>query len=478
MRTPHDAIPIPDSQIRRRRSGRRRVAAAAVAALAAVLLAAGVGSAAPAGGFTRLTTIGVGTFPNFAAVRTKDGALHVLHQTTASGSSAPNGLAMRSIGASGAVGAESTALAGWGAGRAGLALLPDGTLLSVFGAVSPGANSVSSIWSIQSSDGGASWSAPADVTSGSLEDLAYGGDVTAQVSGSTPVLTINAAGGIVVQQGLGQGSPTTVITNAADDFAGDVDSTVDAASGEVVASWRSNAGQGGLFVQGVAPSLGAAERAPGQLRNELVIAARDTGPGVYGAYTTDGTHVFLHRYGGGSVPVGKLAGVKADVLGAATGPDGRIWVMWGQDGVGVAVTRSNKAVTKFEPIQHVNPKPATLFRLSGDGRLGPLDLFADETPTAGPAGTFHGRVLPLLSATFSVKAVKNKKGKVIGHVLTVHVSDAGDAVSGAKVAVAGKQAATGAGGIVHLTFPAGVTGAHLATVTALTYQPLKKQVAL
>jgi hypothetical protein len=478
MRT-HATTSLPDRRPRTRAGGRRRLVAAAVLAFAVLLGVSGVGAAAPGGGFTRLTTIGVGTFPNFAAVRTKDGVLHVLHQTTAPGSSAPNGLALSSIGASGNVVSQSSALTGWGPGRAGLALMPDGSLLSVFGAVSPGANPVSSIWGIQSSDGGTTWSAPADVTSGSLEDLAYGGDITTQVSGSgTPVLTIAAAGGIVVQQGLVQGSPTTLVTNSTDDFAGDVDSAVDAGSGEVVASWRSNAGQGGLFLQGVAPSLGAAERLPGQLRNELVIAARTKGPGVFGAYTTDGTHVLLHRYGGGSVAVGKLAGIQAAVLGAATGPDGRIWVMWGQDGAGVAVTRSNKAVTKFEPIQRVNPKSFTLYRLSGDGRLGPLDLFVDQVPSGGPAGTFHGRVLPLLSATVSVKTVKNKKGKVTAHVLTVHVSDAGDAVVGAKVAVGAKHTTAGAGGIAHLALPAAVTGSHLVTITAPTYQPLKKQVTL
>ena len=244
---------------------------------------------------------------------------------------------------------------------------------------------MSTLWTIESSNGGASWSAPAQVAGGSaLEALAYGGNVTTQALGSTPVFTINVAGGLVVQQGLGSGSPTRQITSSAttDDFAGDVDSAVDASTGQVVAGWHSLAGSEGDFLQTVAPTAGAPVKWPGQLRNELVIAGRDAVPGVFGAYTTDGTHVRLLRFGGGSVAVGKVNGLNATVMGVATGLDGRVWVMWGQDGRAIAVTRSNKAVTKFEPDQHLNLNPFSLYRLSGDGRLGPLDLFVDQIPSS------------------------------------------------------------------------------------------------
>ena len=83
---------------------------------------------------------------------------------------------------------------------------------------------------------------------------------------------------------------------------------------------------------------------------------------------------------------------------------GRIWVMWGNAAVGggVAVTRSNMAVTRFEPIQRLKLKSGSLYRLSGDGRLGPLDLLVDQIPDVSPiqpAGSFYGRVLPELSAS-------------------------------------------------------------------------------
>lgn len=455
------------------------VTASLLVAVALLTLGGSAATAAPK--FTRVTSIGVGTFPNFGMVRTANGTLHLIFQTTAPGSAVPNGLAATSFSPSGHLAPSTQALAGWGTSRPGLVALPDGSLVAVFGAISPPPQ-VSGLWSISSRDGGATWSAPGNAGSGSLEALAYASDITAQLSGSTPVFTVPQAGGVVVQRGLGPGSPTELATDSTDNFAGDVDSAVDAASGEVVASWQSLAGSGGDFMRAVAPTLGAVQRAPGQVRNELVIAGRDKGPGVFAAYTPDGSHVRLLRYGGGSVAVGKLAGTEASALGVATGLEGRIWVMWGQDGHPVAVTRSNKAVTRFEPIQRLNAKPFTLYRLSGDGRLGPLDLFVDEIPTAKgavpPAGTFHARVLPELSATTAVVNVKGKGGKVIGHKLQAKVTDAGDPVAGAKVAVKGKTAKTSASGIASLTLPGSLSGAVTVTITKPGYQALKKKIKL
>jgi hypothetical protein len=458
-----------------------RASAATLLALTVALAASGSGSAAPTPAFTRVTTIGVGPFPSYGMTRTANGTLHLIYQTTAPGSSAPDGLATRAISPAGAVGPQTQALSGWTPGRAGLVALPDGTLEAVFGAVSP--QNVGGLWGISSSDGGATWTAPADVTSGGpVEAVAYASDVTAQLAGSTPVLTAAGAGGIVIQQGLGGGTPAQQITDASNNFAGDVNSAVDADAGEVVVTWQSNAGSGGDFIQAVAPTVGAAQKAPGQVRNQLVIAGRDSGPGVFAAYTTDGTHVFLLRYGGGSVPVGSVSGVTATILGVATGQGGRIWVMWGNEGGGLAVTRSNKAVTRFEPIQHLDYHPFTLHRLAGDGRLGPLDLLVDEIPSSksGPApaaGTFHARVLPELSATLSVKTLK-KKGQVIGHTLTVHVTDAGDPVAGATVSAAGKKAKTSAAGVAKLTFAGAKSASVAVTITATGYQALTKKVKL
>jgi hypothetical protein len=172
------------------------------------------------------------------------------------------------------------------------------------------------------------------------------------------------------------------------------------------------------------------------------------------------------------------------VLGVATGIGGRIWVMWGGDSGDIAVTRSNKAVTRFEPIQHLSDKIITLFHLAGDGRLGPLDLLADQiadTHPLLPTGVYHARVLPELSAAVKVRpiaATRNRKTVVIAHTLTVTVTDAGDTVSGATVAVKGQVKKTSGKGVAKITLPGAGTGKVTVTVTAPTYQKLTTPVLL
>jgi hypothetical protein len=86
---------------------------------------------------------------------------------------------------------------------------------------------------------------------------------------------------------------------------------------------------------------------------------------VVGAYTPDGTHVSVFSSAGGTRAVGSLAGVTAKALGVATGLGSRIWVMWGDENGGLGVTRSNRNLTHFEPIQHLNPSAFSLYKLRG-----------------------------------------------------------------------------------------------------------------
>ena len=433
-----------------------------LSALVGAALLALPGGALAAPKLVRVDATGVGASPSYGMARTANGTLHLVFQTSPGGTSAPDGLGSRSISPAGVLGSPVQALSGYSPGKPGLALLPDGTLNAVFGGSSP--DNQTGVYGISSSDGGATWSAPGVVGAGGpMEALAYGSDITAQVTGGgVPVLTLPQAGGVIIQQGFGQGASTTEATDASDNSAGGVDSAVDAGSGEVVASWASNAGNGGDFIRTVAPALGNPMPMPGPVRNEVVIAGRDKGPGVFAAYSLDGKSVRLLRYGGGSVAVGKARGITLTKLGTATGLDGRIWVMWGNDSA-IALTRSNKAVTRFEPIQLLKPDAAGLDRLAGDGRLGPLDLLVDMIPNGNPippAGTFHARVLPELSAS-----AKFKKGQ-----LTVTVTDAGDPVAGATVGAGGKTATTNAGGVAKLKLKKPPSGAK---ITAPGYQALK-----
>ena len=307
------------------------------------------------------------------------------------------------------------------------------------------------------------------------------------VSNGTPILSAGCCGSIVIQKGFGTGAPTYLLTNSTDNAAGQTGHAVDAASGAAVDAWGSNAGSGGLWLQQVAPSVGTAQRLPVPSQYgtgpSVIVAGRDSGPGVFAAYPgnyADTTHMRLLRYGGGSVAVGSVKRLHANAWGVATGNDGRIWALWsgvinGKDVT--AITRSNKAVTRFEPIQRYRSTWAQLFTLSGDGRLGPLDLLLGGTPAVkkGPLvpGVYHARVLPELSA--SVSANKLGGGKF---GLNVKVTDAGDAVSGAKASAKGQSKKTNSKGTAKLTI-SGSAGDHVTvTVTDAGYRVLQTRVKL
>lgn len=408
-----------------------------------------------------LAKVGYGSVPP-AFARTVDGTLHVAFATNVNWGDSANGIGALSISPSGHVGPQVQALS-WGttggspSGIPGLAVFPSGALVATFGGSPSG---VPGPWAVTSTDGGATWSAPANVGSG----LLAAGDsyVPLAASGGTPVMAAGCCGGIVIQRGFGANTPTYLLTNSSDNAAGNPDLGVDATTGAVVASWDSNAGSGGIWMQQVSPTEGAAQKAPIPTQYgtglALIIAGRDHGPGVFAAYPGNyggTTHMRLLRYAGGSVAVGSIHNLHANVWGTVTGLDGRMWVIWyGEiNGKGViAATRSNKAVTRFEPIQRVSSNWSYLFTFNGDGRLGPLDLLVGGTPATktccGTGGIYYGRFLPVLSAAVSTHSAGKGSFK-----LTVRVTDAGDAVSGAKVSAKGASATTGANGKAALTVP-------------------------
>ncbi len=458
--------------------------------LGAVLIGVGLallvpgGSAAATLHTTLLAQVGYGTTPPGFA-RTADGTLHVMFETNTSWGDAANGMEARSISPSGHVGPAVQALnwnvtGGSPSGIPGLAVMPSGELEATFGGSPSG---IDGPWGISSTDGGSTWSAPTNIGSGSMEfgDSAVG----VHISNGTPVLTAGCCGGIVIQQGFGAGAPTYLLTNSTDDAAGNTDSAVDAATGADIASWDSNAGSGGIWFQQVAPTKSTALKVPVPSQygtgEPLILAGRDSGPGVFGVYPANfatTTDMRLIRYGGGSVAVGSVKGLHTNVWGVATGPNGRVWVFWWGQMNGkelTAVTRSNKAVTRFEPIQTFTSSWSSLFTLSGDGRLGPLDMLLSGIPATAnpPQGIYYAHIQPALSATVKVHHIKHHKFK-----LTVKVADAGDAVAGAGVSAKGVHEKTNASGAAMLKVTGSKHGHVTVTVTAPSYRVLKKKVKL
>jgi hypothetical protein len=191
---------------------------------------------------------------------------------------------------------------------------------------------------------------------------------------------------------------------------------------------------------------------PQAKENAPSIAARDGG-GIYSAYAVDGVRAVLLRFGGSpkAVPVPK--GMRVLTAGVAAGPDGRLWVYYGNEQT-IYVTRTSKAVSGFEPVQVLKTPAGTVqfFRLEGEGSDGPLDLFADVTVDGGAKdGSYQTHVFPKLSLT-----VAKTKASASGVRLTVRVLDAGDPVSGAFVTgLPGGRKTTAANGSVTFTVPAG-----------------------
>jgi len=250
---------------------------------------------------------------------------------------------------------------------------------------------------------------------------------------------------------------------------------IDAKTGSVVFSGITNSGKGGVWVQQLLPHLG-----PGR----LLASGANTDPGASGAtarigasgvyvLTADATAkvLALTRYGGGTVVVARGAGYYyANVFAA---PGGRLWIAWyPSTGSDLFVTRSNGAVTKFEPVQTI-PLPAKSqlnnSPIYGDGSAGPLDLFARQT-IGSLSGFLFTHVLALMNATAGVVPLTTM-GKTVGHELKVSVTDAGDPVVGATVTVGQKHAITTTAGVANLGYPATATGQVTVTVTAPGYHP-------
>jgi hypothetical protein len=237
---------------------------------------------------------------------------------------------------------------------------------------------------------------------------------------------------------------------------------VDSSSGQTVLGWYSNedaatAGSSagpGMFMQEISPSglVGARRPAPGSASADdrssvsplyrTPVTGRIGAPGVYLVYGA-GYPTFLAidvlRFGS-AAPALQIPASGALGANVAAAPDGRLWVFWKRDNV-LFATRTNKAVTRLEPISTIAPPAGTdtVWRLDGDAALGPLDLVANIQ--TNEAGFWYRRLLPRLSLHAS--ALGHGDARFV-------VTDAGDPIAGAKVKLRGHVVSTDASGIARL----------------------------
>ncbi len=420
------------------------IALALAAAVAAVGLLVGAGSASPAASpWTRISG------PNSAGdqlglARVPNGTLHVIWNR---GKQAPSSIFDTRFSPAGAKLGTSTVTSGWG-GTNGLALLamPDKTL-RLF---ATGTHA-----SADSNGGMSTFTAPASGTSWALQPDVWGGPVAA--SSGIIGATLTKDGQVVTgwrgtaAEGL---PPTSIPQNGYAPFQLATHLATDAGSGAVVLAGVYGGGNGGVYVQQVLPGTGkAVVLSDGGNNNDWVegLSGRIGAPGVYVAYA-DTKAAHLYRYGGASKTLARGPFTSATVC---AGPDGRLWVAWGDSADGLFVTRSNRAASAFEPVQKLKLPQNGLAYVQCEGSAGPLDLFA-STQLGG--GFWHTHVLAQL--TLQARASKGKA--------TLVARDAGDPVGGATISVGGRRVKTAANGQATLSLK---PGSYAAGVSAPGYAP-------
>ena len=423
-----------------------------VRALAVVLGAAialgTTATAATTSRWTQITKAHSGSLSNLGLARGKDGTLHVLW--AGPGKAPFTSILDTAVAPSGAVGGAKPVLSGWNSvQRPAAVAAPDGTIrVLVSGQKVLATNDPFA--GLNAIVGPGSWTLGAQAFGRFQITVPSNADVGVGVLRSGELVSVwRTARALLFQTGVDAATQPRDITPQGLGEAPVL--AVDRGSGDAVVAYRDVASGIAAFRR-LLPALGPPTPMSRGKVNAPSIAAR-AGGGVFSAYPPDAGHVVLLRFGGRArvVPVPK--GAIALTAGVAAGPEGRLWVFYG-DTKTIYVTRTSKATGAFEPVQRFQAPPRTvqLFRLEGEGSAGPLDLFAAVTVDGGTKdGSYHVRVYPALSLRIGKTAAGSGKVRV-----TVHVTDAGDAVAGARVTgLPGGPKTTGAGGTIRVTLAAG-----------------------
>jgi len=335
-----------------------------------------------------------------------------------------------------AIGSSTIATGFDGAGGLALLRMPDGSLrLLATGGYTRGLGSHSvGVNSFVRPPGSARWSLDPTVYGGAVANAAD--ELGAAIAGNGWVYTTWS--GAIVHIGF---LPTDGDPSYQPDCCGAEPQLASDAQGAVYLAWISNGHFEGTYVRRIWPSEQSLYALPSGTTSGSFGLASPFGHGAYVAYV-DPTHqkVQLYTYLGG---IQTLATGSYQVAKVFRAIGGRIWVMWGSGDGGIFVTRSNVAITRFEPIRHLTLPGATngFYNAEGEGSAGPLDLFADLAIGRSDRGFWRTHVLP--QATLTVRATYENviEPKSTAHPTTVHitytVTDAGDPVAGAQIRVNG-----------------------------------------
>ncbi len=422
------------------------------------VLIAGCG-AAPAGAapWKRVTTPDGSSTDQVGLARTADGVLHLAwdHPT------GPNTEDLRHtvITPAGRVGATSPIQSGW-TGFTNTALVDEpGGLRAFWGGfrTTDTSDPQRETNTALSTDGGTSWALqPGQVNPIGAQSYASSHAATVRRDGST-MQAFAGTLGTWIHVGL---TPATPNHNymAGLQYGNDPNLATDATDRTVMAWYSSAAGRLGVLAQDVnadgspgpgpltMPGTGAMN--VGMLGRTPLVAR--SGGGFYVAYPTPGG-VRVWRVGRGNAPVVARIDNSPAVAIAAAG-DGRIWVLWtkGFGDPDVLARRSNKGATTFgATVNAGHAKDAVqAYRLDANVAGNALDVLANfNIDTTTDAVTSYRRLRPGLTLKASPGRLREGERTEVRFT----VLDAGDAVSGARVKVAGRSGTTDARGRVTLS---------------------------
>jgi hypothetical protein len=206
--------------------------------------------------------------------------------------------------------------------------------------------------------------------------------------------------------------------------------------------------------------VGASLKAPASddydtIRSGPIVTGRPGRAGVYAAYVPTGPlhdRVVLWRVGDATarlvVRITSSAGqgnISTSAVAVAADPLGRVWVIWVRGPNTAYARRSNAAVTRFGPIVALRVPGQVVTHVAGNAQGDRLDLIA-TSGTTGDFGIYHSQLVAPLTVTARPARIARSGGSV-----RVTVTDAGDAVRGARVSGAGGSATTNARGIATLS---------------------------
>ncbi len=432
----------------------------------ALIFAAATAPGANAESWQRITTADGSSTDQVGLARTADGTLHVAwHHPTG-----PNteDLLHTEISPAGKVGVTSPIQSGWtGFTNPALVVVPGG-LRAFWGGfrTTDSSDPQKETNTALSADGGTSWALhPGSVVPSGAQSYASDTAATVLPNGST-LQSFAGTSGTWVHSGL---SPTTAnhdFQAPLGQYGFDPNLATDVA-GRTVLAWYSNAvGHLGVKAQDVAADgspIGSASTMPETDDEEVRLLARTplaarTGGGFYVAYP-DSDLVRLWRVGTTDAPViGRTQDSSTPAVAVAAAGDGRLWVVW-TEGFGdpdVLARRSNAGATKFGAIVNAgHPDEAVeAYKVDASAAGGALDVLGHfNIDNSADAATSYGRLLPGLTLRANPRSLRAGKKTAVDFT----VSDAGDAVAGAKVKVLGASGKTNGRGRVTLEIKSGTT---------------------